>query len=301
VTPKVLSNRLIQSPCGAIVKLFAISDLHVGFRESEFALQALQRRPTDWLIVAGDIAEEETEICHTLSILCSRYAQVIWVPGNHELWTTSGRALRGEFKYRRLVARCRELGVITPEDPFPIWNGEGGPHLVAPLFLLYDYSFGPDGMTPIAARRWAADAGIVCADEELLHPDPYPSREEWCAVRCRETEARLTQAAGHHAMPLVIINHFPLKSELARLPRIPQFRIWCGTRRTEDWATRFRATVVVSGHLHIRGTTILKGIRFEEVSLGYPNRQWNPARGIDPYIRQILPIVTDPSTPAGFA
>jgi hypothetical protein len=279
------------------VKLFAISDLHVGFVETKLALHALQKRPSDWLIVAGDVAEDENEICEALSVLCSRYAQVIWVPGNHELWTTRDRAPRGEAKYRRLVDRCRELGVITPEDPFQTWAGQGGPHLIAPLFLLYDYSFGPDGMTPIAARRWAAEAGVVCADEELLHSDPYPSREEWCRARCTETEDRLAQATGNHALPLVIINHFPLKQELARLPRIPQFRIWCGTKRTENWPTRFGATVVVSGHLHIRGTTIVDGIRFEEVSLGYPKRQWNPSRGIDSYIRQILPASTDVPTP----
>jgi hypothetical protein len=271
------------------LKLFAISDLHTGFRENKIALHRIRERPNDWLIVAGDVAEEEAEICATLNLLCTRYAQVIWVPGNHELWTTKAHALRGELKYRMLVDRCRELGVITPEDPFPIWNGEGGPHLIAPLFLLYDYSFAPNGMTPASARQWAAQVGLVCADEEFLHPDPYASREEWCKFRCMEAEARLEEASARNCMPLVIVNHFPLKLELAYLPRIPRFRIWCGTRRTENWAARFRASVAVSGHLHIRATRNLRGTRFEEVSLGYPHRQWDPERGIDAYIRQILP------------
>jgi 3',5'-cyclic AMP phosphodiesterase CpdA len=271
------------------MKLFAISDLHTGFRENRLALRSIQKRPDDWLIVAGDVAEEEADVCEALDVLCSRYARVIWVPGNHELWTTSARTLRGDFKYQSLVAHCRKLGVITPEDPFPVWHGEGGQHLIAPLFLLYDYSFAPDGMTPAAARRWAADAGIVCADEELLHPDPYASREEWCRRRCIDTEARLELATANNAMPLVIVNHFPLKRELAYLPSIPRFRIWCGTTRTESWASRFRASTVVSGHLHIRGTRVLEGTRFVEVSLGYPHRQWDPARRLDTYIRQILP------------
>ena len=29
--------------------------------------------------------------------------------------------LRGEDRYQHLVALCRELGVITPEDPYPVW------------------------------------------------------------------------------------------------------------------------------------------------------------------------------------
>ena len=91
--------------------------------------------------------------------------------------------------------------------------------------------------------------------------------------------------------PLVLINHFPLRQDLAVLPRIPRFSIWCGTRRTEDWHLRFRADVVIYGHLHIRATHFRDGVRFEEVSLGYP-QNYDPHRGIEPYLRQILPHPT---------
>jgi len=47
----------------------------------------------------------------------------------------------------------------------------------------------------------------------------------------------------------VLINHFPLREDLVRLRRIPRFSIWCGTKATQEWHTRFRAQVVVSGHL----------------------------------------------------
>jgi UDP-2,3-diacylglucosamine pyrophosphatase LpxH len=89
-------------------------------------------------------------------------------------------------------------------------------------------------------------------------------------------------------LPTVLINHFPLKQSLAKLPAIPRFMIWCGTRRTEDWHKRFNASVVVSGHLHIRSTREIDGTRFEEVSLGYPNRQWRPSNGMDTHVRVIL-------------
>jgi hypothetical protein len=64
---------------------------------------------------------------------------------------------------------------------------------------------------------------------------------------------------------------------MTRLPtrvlRHPEFAIWCGTERTADWHTRFAAAAVVYGHLHIPRTTYEDGVRFEEVSLGYP-REW---------------------------
>lgn len=58
---------------------------------------------------------------------------------------------------------------------------------------------------------------------------------------------------------------------------------------TEDWHIRFRALAVVSGHLHMRATRWRDGVRFEEVSLGYP-RQWEVSRGVGEYLRQILPV-----------
>ncbi|HVB37983.1 MAG TPA: metallophosphoesterase, partial [Vicinamibacterales bacterium] len=173
--------------------------------------------------------------------------------------------------------------------------GEGAPCVIAPLFLLYDYSFAPDGLSPARAVDWATDSGVLCADEKLLHPDPYPSRERWCDARVRLTEARLSAVPRDHG--LVLVNHFPLRRDLAVLPAIPRFAIWCGTRRTEDWHTRFPVRAVVSGHLHIRATHWRDGVRFEEVSLGYP-RHWQPEHGLAPYLREILPGPADPP-PAG--
>ena len=120
----------------------------------------------------------------------------------------------------------------------------------------------------------------------LLHPDPYPTRQAWCAARYAEAEPRLAAAARQ--APVVLVNHWPLRQDLAILPRIPRFSIWCGTRRTEDWHRRFRAAAVVYGHLHIRSTHWRDGVRFEEVSLGYP-QNWDERRGVAPYLREILP------------
>jgi len=68
------------------------------------------------------------------------------------------------------------------------------PVTVAPLFLLYDYSFLPENApTKKEALAYAYRTGVVCADEAMLHPDPYESREAWCRARIEETERRLAQ------------------------------------------------------------------------------------------------------------
>jgi 3',5'-cyclic AMP phosphodiesterase CpdA len=250
--------------------------------------------PLDWLLVAGDVAEKAVDIEWALRTLSSRFATVVWVPGNHELWTlsTDPVRLRGEARYRYLVSMCRRLGVITPEDPFPVWQGADGPLVIVPLFVLYDYTFRPDGTTTKAeALALAYETGIVCSDEAVLHPDPYPSREAWCHERIAATERRL--AGLPPGTRTVLVSHFPLTREPTRVLRYPEFAPWCGTERTAGWHLRFGAQAVVYGHLHIPGTTWQDGVRFEEVSFGYPEElEKRPDR--PRALRQILPAEPTP-------
>lgn len=270
--------------------LLAVGDLHVDHDENRTIVEAI--RPgseEDWLIVCGDVADSAANLVWALRLLRERFSTVIWVPGNHELlsYPDDPLRLRGERRYRHLVELCRQAGVVTPEDPFPVWDGPGGPVLVAPLFLLYDYSFGRNvGATKEESLRRAHEAGVVCVDEFLLHPDPYPSREAWCEARVRETERRLVEREPN--LPTVLVNHYPLTVEPTRVLRHPEFAQWCGTERTAEWHRRFRVTAAVYGHLHIPRTTFLDGVRFEEVSLGYPReRVYRGNRAYAP--RQILP------------
>ncbi|WP_394835328.1 metallophosphoesterase [Pendulispora rubella] len=267
--------------------LLALSDLHVADRTNRDAIAQIADHKNDWLILAGDIGETEEHLAWTFETLGKKFARLLWVPGNHELWTTpKAPELRGELKYRRLIDVCRAFGVSSPEDPYPVWEGgSDGPCIIAPLFTLYDYSFRPDHVTRADALDWAKEHDLVCADEFLLDPYPYPTRDAWCAARCAATEERFTSIDS--SLPTVLVNHFPLRAEHAWLPAIPRFSIWCGTRRTHDWHQRFRARVVVTGHLHVRTTRYLDGVRFEEVSLGY-SRQWTQARGAESYLRTIF-------------
>ncbi|MEU7612947.1 metallophosphoesterase [Micromonospora sp. NPDC049204] len=271
-------------------RLRAVSDLHIAHPENRSFVQELHPdHDGDWLLVAGDVAERYEDIEWALALLSTRFATVVWAPGNHELWTPPKDPvqLRGVARYEALVRMCRGLGVVTPEDPYPVWDGVGGPATIAPLFVLYDYTFRvPGASTKQESLGLAYRAGVVCRDEALLHPDPYPSREAWCDARITETERRL--AALDPTLPTVLVNHYPLVREPTDILWYPEFAQWCGTVRTRDWHLRFGAATMVYGHLHIPRTTFYDGVRFEEVSLGYP-REWrrrgpvpDPVRTIDP-------------------
>lgn len=237
-----------------------------------------------------------------------RFKHVFWVPGNHELYTSLGpgiseeeKYLKGEAKYKACIKVARHYGVLTPEDDYMTWTytdagGQEASALICPIFTLYDYSFRPENVSREDALEWALEEGIQATDEKLLHPDPYSTRDAWCTRLVSEAEEKLKKAA-ETGVPLIIINHWPLREDLVFIPRVPRFSLWCGTKETHDWHKRFNAKVVVTGHLHVRRTDWIDGVRFEEVSLGYP-RQWqdykDAGNDINTMLREILP---GPPTP----
>ncbi|WP_031513965.1 metallophosphoesterase family protein [Streptomyces sp. NRRL F-5123] len=279
----------MTGPDGA--HLLAISDLHVGYEANRQIVERLRpEHDDDWLLVAGDVAELTPDITWALTTLTRHFSKVIWLPGNHELWThpQDPVQLRGERRYRHLVDEARALGVITPEDPYPVWEGPQGPVAVVPMFLLYDYTWRdgtPGARTKDEALAQAREAGIVCTDEMFLQPDPLPGRDDWCRARVAETARRLD--ALDPSLPTVLANHWPLHREPTQILTYPEFALWCGTEQTEDWHTRYRATEVVYGHLHIPRVIWRDGVRFTEVSLGYP-REWSRRESGPAGLRRIL-------------
>ncbi len=277
--------------------LWAISDLHTGQAANRPVAESLYpSTPQDWLIVAGDVAERTDDIRRTLELLRSRFETVIWVPGNHELWTTGKDPVQvfGRARYDYLVQMCDDAGILTPEHEYPVWTGPGGPATVVPTFLLYDYTFLPAGAaTKAEGLAIAKQRNVFATDEFLLSCEPYATRDAWCRDRLAYTRARLDSLDLQ--VPTVLVNHFPLRREPCEALFFPEFSLWCGTVETADWHTRYNAVCAVYGHLHIPRTTWYDGVRFEEVSVGYP-REWRRRK---PYrwLRQVLP---DPDYAPGY-
>ncbi len=274
-----------RSPSGP--SLFAISDLHLNYRENQAIADTLHpETPDDWLAVAGDVAHGMDDIVRFLAQMRGRFAQVLFTPGNHDLWSRGDGEARGNDRYQTLVRHCRSLGVLTPEDPYPLWPDPDGPIAVAPLFLLYDYTLRPDGASKEDALAAAYAAGVVCTDEIRLPAYPYESREAWCADRLAYTRDRLDALPDHTRT--VLIAHWPLHPGPVGRLRYPEFAIWCGTRHTADWHRRYRAVAAIHGHLHIPLTEHIDGVRHEEVSLGYPRERAARTRPMRYGLRRIL-------------
>lgn len=259
-TPYMQEESIIEFP----PTVWAVADLHAAVRANrQRVAEIVPRHPEDWLLVAGDVAEQFELISAILSELRGRFAQLIWVPGNHELFCRSAETHVGRAKYDALVQMCREIDVITPEDSFPVF----GDTTIVPLFTLYDYSFRPSGMTVEAALDAAARKNVMMTDEIAIAP--FADIRAWCWDRLAYSITRLSRVSG----PTVLVNHWPLVQEPTLEMALPEIALWCGTRHTRHWPRRYNAKAVVYGHLHMPGEYELDGIVHHEVSLGYP-REW---------------------------
>ena len=139
------------------MRLWTLSDMHLSHPENRAVLESFPAFSEDWLILAGDVTDGPRRLDWCFRQLTPKFRQIVWVPGNHELWTTPNatHGLRGVALYEQLVQIARVHGVLTPEDPYPVVEHRAGPVLIAPLFLLYDYSFRPRHIRRDEVVRWA--------------------------------------------------------------------------------------------------------------------------------------------------
>ena len=292
----------VSVSCSSMPKLYALGDIHLGHKLNIEEWEKVQPQAEDSLILAGDVGETTDHLTAAFRKAKACFKEVFWVPGNHELYTmpgdkSSSAELRGQDKYLHCVEIARQHDVLTPEDDWLLWEGDGGPAIIALCFTLYDYSFRPPDVDREDALEWAREKGIEATDEALLHYEPFSSRDEWCEnlIQKFEKKFQFTQEK-HPGVPFVIVNHWPLKEETIYIPLIPRFTLWCGTKATSDWHKTYDAKVVVTGHLHVRRTDWIDGVRFEETSLGYP-RQWKDAKEagavVSDIMREILPGPTE--------
>lgn len=244
--------------------LWAVSDLHAAVKLNGPQIEAIQPRdPSDWLIVAGDVAERPELIVQVMKQLAERFDTVVWVPGNHELFCKSTDRHRGRDKYAYLVQAMRGIGVVTPEDRYPVFGGV----TICPLFTLYDYSFRARHLSVEDAVAAAKEKNVMMTDEFAIAP--FVDVRAWCWDRLAYTTKRLSRIDG----PTVLVNHWPLVHEPVEQMMWSEIALWCGTRHTRTWAQRYNAQAVVYGHLHLPGVTTVDGVDHIEVSLGYP-REW---------------------------
>jgi predicted phosphodiesterase len=240
------------------MRVFAVSDLHADYAENMNWVSRLSRADyrDDVLLLAGDVSDLPGRLEDVFQQLTDRFAVVMFVPGNHELWVLRCRTRTSLEKFDRIQSIARAHGVQT--SPY---MREGV--LFVPLLGWYDYSFGMPG-------------------EQL--------REGWmdfhaCVWPEGFDEASLTRYfLGLNCIPrtnpqdvVISISHFLPRLDV--IPRyVPASRNYLhpvlGTRLLEEQIRSLRSAVHVYGHSHVNQTVRIDGTVYVNNALGYPSEAY---------------------------
>lgn len=158
----------------AVVKVAFTSDLHLPITKAE-RIGALARDAgafgPDALVLAGDLAENPTELVHCLRIVREAVSCPVWVlAGNHDLWAhppyDSHRLWRERFPEAIAEAGCRSLEGTA----FVL-----GDTAVAGTIAWYDYSAVDPSIKAtaleFAQRKWNFNADALRIDWGWSDPE----------------------------------------------------------------------------------------------------------------------------------
>jgi len=239
------------------MRVFAISDLHLDYAANREWLQQLPRHEynDDVLILAGDVSDRLTLLDEAFKTLTKRFAAVLFVPGNHDLWTTRER-MRDSFEKLEAVSdAANEHGVRT--DIF-----RADDLAIVPLLGWYDYSFG------------AADDYLKSAWADY-RACQWPEHDD-AALTKFFTKRNPTplSASLQDATQIITFSHFLPRIDL--MPeRIPDKhrKIYpvLGTSVLDEQLRALGASLHVYGHSHVNRRVMVDGVTYINNAFGYPS------------------------------
>jgi len=248
------------------MSIYCASDLHSDFGENWSLLEKLPtgQHGDDTLIVAGDIADRFDRIQRTLELLRSRFGQVFYTPGNHELWVR-GEPYNSIEKFERILGLCAKLDVRTRPG---IVNG----YWVVPLLSWYDDSLDGEGEIDAAELEGWGDFHFCRWPGELPRPSEYFLALNEGVVR-------------HYDKPVITFSHFLPRRDL--LPDVDRLRFKglprvAGSMKLDLQIRAVGSAIHVFGHSHINRDQVIDGVRYVQHAMLYPReREWLGSAGIE--------------------
>lgn len=277
------------------MRLLVTSDLHYDHANSRDSAAALIERINaeeniDAVVLAGDTAGAAGSALEECLGLFRRRRAMLFVPGNHELWTQGGDSyalFAGE-----LPRRVRNAGwQWLQTDPFA-----AGRCAVVGSIGWYDYSFATDGlgiprrfyehkMSPGAAAQLEDCAGLSPAADDV----PPAARElvaRWNDGRFvnlgRSDEEFLQEILGALEAQLAAVSHVPhVAAVVHHVPfaeMLPEAdadlwrftRAFLGSRRIGELLLRFaNVRCVLCGHSHYPVESEVEGVWLISIGSGY--------------------------------
>ena len=239
------------------MRLFAISDIHIDYPDNAHWVEQVSDADyrNDILILAGDLTEDRRLLAWCLGRFAAKFRQVLFVPGNHDLWVRHEPSdMCSLRKFDQVVAIAADTGVSM--RPYRYGNT-----VVVPLLGWYDYSFGaPDGdlhklWMDYRACRWPHGFGPEQVTEHFLGMNPE------------------TLPLANPSERVVTFSHF-----LPRIDLIPFFVPRAmrhidpvlGSTGIERQLRMLGSDLHVYGHSHINRRVRFDGVTYINNAFGYP-------------------------------
>jgi predicted phosphodiesterase len=238
------------------MRVFALSDIHTDHEHNRRWVAELSRSDyrDDLLILAGDVSDCSSRLAWTVQSFTERFAQVLYVPGNHDLWVLRDRELATSLeKYRQVCTVIAEAGASMHS-----WRLEG--LSIIPLLGWYDYSFGQPGSELL--RAWMD-----------YHACRWPAG--W-------TEAHITaHFTGLNALPqlpvegtVITFSHFLPRIDVMPSYIPPDKRMLypvLGSSLLEQQLRQLGSRLHIYGHSHVNRRVELDGVTYINNAFGYPH------------------------------
>jgi len=275
------------------MRIFVISDLHVDFTANAKWLDQISEKDykQDALIVAGDVAHNLELVQTTLGRLKTKFQEVFFVPGNHDLWIHNSDWTDSIEKFYALIDWCNKNEIHTKvqklsgKDQHPVW--------VIPLFSWYSDQL--DSNDSLYLEKPGEDpANRMWSDNYYIHWPNYSGEFAASAYFAHLNEELISQ---EYDTPLISFSHFLPRQEMMfgdslkpdpekarKYDRNPKFNFSrvAGSTRIENQVRHLGSCIHVYGHQHINRDRVLDGIRYIAHCLGYPEeRNRGMVKGIE--------------------
>jgi predicted phosphodiesterase len=238
------------------MRIFALSDIHVDYDSNARWLSKLSASDyqDDVLILAGDISDIPSLLEYCFKTLTRRFGQVLYVPGNHDLWVLRSQKEKTSFEKHKLVCALAESYNVLMK-PF-----HRGTLSVIPLQGWYDYSFGvpSDELRKVWMdyRACVWPDGVGMADITRQFTD---ANEPWLET------VNDTVISFSHFLPRIDLLPAGVPDSVKMLFPI------MGSVVLEKQIRRLKSKIHVYGHSHLNRRVDIDGVSYINNALGYPH------------------------------
>lgn len=240
------------------LRIFTVSDIHIDYTENKKWLYDLSNNDykEDLLILAGDISSRMQSIIKSFVTLKSRFKEVLFIPGNHDLWVDRKNNTRNSLDNFYLIKTiAHNCGILMEPAYFESL-------LIIPLFGWYDYSFGKpsdiiyDMWLDFTACEWPDGYDEVSVTKKFI----------------KMNEPFLNSTSNF----IISFSHF-----LPRIDVMPSYiphdkRILypvLGTSLLEKQIRQLGSNIHIYGHSHVNARVKLDNIEYINNAYGYPSER----------------------------